>query len=574
MREGSNCGVLPLNCIDPSLHFALSTAMEAGWRALDISLRAIDAYKKTLLVDKVTSDDEMPAPVYTLDEISNILMSCSLDLTKEIVEYTLRRLRHRSPQVKKKVLRFIQYTVNNAGSSSYRRELQSCSLAIRELVNYQGQADPLKGHAPNQAVRDAAQEAIKAIFSSDVSIKGKNIQIEGFGSGSFAKSSTTPYRTSSLNEMESDSLYGRTGSGSFDYRDRNGSFVSMNYKQGDVEEEGFHHRNGADCFDAPDFEQDREGAMWNVELPRPSQGRNVCKQSKKVVSPEDRLLNNITTSVGLRRPTEESLQSFLSSAKTLDAAKIGGALKAKLRSSSWQVRLKAACVLEAILRQKDANLLQVIEADERDFDGYLQECLKSPEATLRKEAKQALKMLCALNDPVIDPSCDKPFFTTEADKDSIQAPPAAKSDHELVDLLSFHPTCDQGADTSPNSVMGDPFDGMHIYGSNAAAASHAKDLLSDGWDVSARMESPFKSWLDVQSATISSTRDSALQESQCKADLLGFDSVYDFTINMPNATVQCAASSLGGKTSQAGLLNLDALYMYQNGAMGSLHTNT
>ena len=84
-------------------------AMEAGWRALQFTTKAIDAYMKTLLVDKVTTDEEKPAPVYLLDELSEILRSSSIDLIQEIVEYTFRRLRHRSPLVKTKVYLFVVY---------------------------------------------------------------------------------------------------------------------------------------------------------------------------------------------------------------------------------------------------------------------------------------------------------------------------------------------------------------------------------------------------------------------------------------------------------------------------------
>jgi hypothetical protein len=62
---------------------------------------------KTLLVDKVTTEDEKPAPAYLLDELSRILRTSSFDLIQEIVEYTFRRLRHKSPLVKRKVGFFI-----------------------------------------------------------------------------------------------------------------------------------------------------------------------------------------------------------------------------------------------------------------------------------------------------------------------------------------------------------------------------------------------------------------------------------------------------------------------------------
>ncbi|KAI5078448.1 hypothetical protein GOP47_0006119 [Adiantum capillus-veneris] len=463
--------------------------MEAGKRALDLSMKAIDAYKKTLLVDKVTSDDERAPPVYILDEISNILMSCSLELTKEIVEYTFQRLRHRSPYVKKKVLKFIKYTVIKAGSSSYRRELQSHSITIRELLNYQGQVDPLKGNAPSQGVRDAAQETIKAIFSSDASFNSKYIRVEGFGNGSFSKPSKTVYRNSGYEERGRESFLCCKSNGSFDYCDSNENFENRNSYSRFGDQNNDDDDGGAINVDSGNCEQDKKGATLNDEQ---SQGRNFCTKSENVIFLEDRLLNNVTTSIGSRiRPTEENLQSFLSSAKTLNAVRISDALKRKLQSSSWQVRLKVLCVLKAILLQKDANLLQGVETYERDFDGLVQKCLQSAQTTLRREAKemQVFDILSALKEEkfrgraddglVKDPSCDKPFFTMEEVDNEV---------HNCADLA-----CGQTADTSPNSTMDDPFDGMCIYGLNYdKAAMHVKDLLFDG-GVSAHTETPFDS---------------------------------------------------------------------------------
>ncbi|MCO5562609.1 hypothetical protein L7F22_016237 [Adiantum nelumboides] len=553
--------------------------MEACKRALDLSMKAIDAYKKTLLVDKVTSDDEKPPPVYTLDEIANILMSCSLELTKEIVEYTFRRLQHRSPYVKWKALRFIKYTVEKAGSSSYRRELQSHSVAVRELINYQGQVDPLKGNAPNQAVRDAAQEAVKAIFSSDTSSKGKSIRIEGFGSGCFSKDLTSLYRNSDYDEMGRESFYSSKGSRNLGYCDNSGSFEdcksndSFEYQNDIANREftkGFDQYDGAVNILSLNWEQDGKGAMGNKKLLRHIEGSHVCTRSEKVASPEERLLNNVTNIIGTRlRPTEQTLQNFFSSSKTLDAARIIDALKEKLHSSSWQVSLKALCVLKAILLRKDASLLQEIQVDEEDFHGFVQESLQSAQTTLRREAQEAFELILALKEEKLggktvnclseDAFCDKPFITMEAEN---QMHKSIKSQSEVGDLLSFQMEdllCGQAANTSSDSAIDDPFDGMCIYGLNDKAAIHVKDLLSDGW-ASAHAERHSESSVSWQS--------SAVKQKQSEIDVLGFNSVFDLTSNMSYPTGKCQGSSFDSH------YNLDALYMHLKGAMGPLHTST
>ena len=63
-------------------------------------------------------------------------------------------------------LRLIKYAVGKCGVE-FRREMQRHSVAIRQLLHYKGQSDPVKGDAFNKAMRDTAQEAISAIFSAD-----------------------------------------------------------------------------------------------------------------------------------------------------------------------------------------------------------------------------------------------------------------------------------------------------------------------------------------------------------------------------------------------------------------------
>lgn len=466
--------------------------MEASRRALEFSKKAIDAYRKTLLVDKVTSDDESSPPVYLLDEISEILRSSSLDLIQEIVEYTFRRLRNRSPQVKHKVLRFIKYTVDRAGSE-YRRELQSHSASIREFFTFQGYVDPIKGDALDKAIRDAAHEAIKAIYSSNVSLaasKGIGRRIEGFGSGDFSKSMlgfgssfVGGYKTADPDEVKR---------GSYGHSDRNKYTNAVICK----------YNNGREIHDNLDN-------RFHLQMPSgDSDHRNFRTQNGNVASPEDRLVDIVTASGGVRiQPTRESLQSFMSTAKELDATKLASALKTKIRSPSWQVRLKAVCVLKAILHKMDANLLQIIEADEGAMQGCVQECLLSPQTTLRKKAEEVLHLLLALNKeknhdgspnssmddtlPTIINLFEEPFFTTELDQeehrddDFLGVSPAATLDaNQAIDVFSsqiYDSVQLHTVGVSLGMVIDDPFDGMCIHGSHESAGLYAEDLLSSGW---------------------------------------------------------------------------------------------
>ncbi|CAH1428545.1 unnamed protein product [Lactuca virosa] len=64
------------------------------------------------------------------------------------------------------------------------------SKAVRKLIHYKGQPDPLKGDALNKSVRETAQEALSAIFAGEDNSKpppqeGLTQRIQGFGNTNF-----------------------------------------------------------------------------------------------------------------------------------------------------------------------------------------------------------------------------------------------------------------------------------------------------------------------------------------------------------------------------------------------------
>ncbi|KAF2323438.1 hypothetical protein GH714_035455 [Hevea brasiliensis] len=154
---------------------------------MDSSRRAVESYWRSRMVDAATSDEDKVTPVYKLEEICELLRSSHVNIVKEISEFILKRLEHKSPIVKQKALRLIKYAVGKSGVE-FRREMQRHSAAVRQLFHYRGQTDPLKGDALNKAVRDTAHEAISAIFSEEnkpATTENLNKRIQGFGNTNF-----------------------------------------------------------------------------------------------------------------------------------------------------------------------------------------------------------------------------------------------------------------------------------------------------------------------------------------------------------------------------------------------------
>lgn len=58
------------------------------------------------MIDAATSDEDKVTPVYKLEEICELLRSSHVSIVKEVSEFVLKRLDHKSPIVKQKVLPF------------------------------------------------------------------------------------------------------------------------------------------------------------------------------------------------------------------------------------------------------------------------------------------------------------------------------------------------------------------------------------------------------------------------------------------------------------------------------------
>lgn len=55
------------------------------------------------MIDGATSDEDKVAPVYKLEEICELLRSSHVSIGKEVSDFILKRLEHKSPVVKQKV---------------------------------------------------------------------------------------------------------------------------------------------------------------------------------------------------------------------------------------------------------------------------------------------------------------------------------------------------------------------------------------------------------------------------------------------------------------------------------------
>ncbi|CAH9070924.1 unnamed protein product [Cuscuta epithymum] len=383
---------------------------------MDSSRRAVESYWRSRMIDGATADEDKVTPVYKLEEICELLRTSHAGIVKEVSEFILKRLQHKSPIVKQKALRVIKYAIGKSGAE-FRREMQRNSMSIRPLIHYKGQPDPLKGDALNKAVRETAQEALSALFSSSDDIKPapkENLggRIQGFGNTnaempsednkSFISeivgigSATIKQGLSSLTQSQS-MKKNDTGS----YRGPNLQRSLTREKDHSDRYEGINPYN--ESQNSSGVSRNASSQSWGQDLKTShaettSDGLGVRSGEK---TREERLLETIATSGGVRlQPTRDALQVFMAEASKLDALAMTHAIESKLQSPSWQVRVKAICVLEAILRKKDDEHFGIIASYFTENNDVVVKCSESPQASLREKANKVLSILDVQQAPV------------------------------------------------------------------------------------------------------------------------------------------------------------------------------
>lgn len=359
------------------------------------------------MIEAATSDEDKVTPVYKLEEICELLRSSHVSIVKEVSEFILKRLQHKSPVVKQKALRVIKYAVGKSGSE-FRREMQRNSVSVRQLVHYKGHPDPLKGDALNKAVRETAQEALSALFASEESkpsaTESLGGRIQGFGNTNFEPSDDRKSFISEVVNIGSNTikqgLSNLTNSSSLN-RNETGTYRGPNLRRSLTNESDFADRyegvgslgetQNSSRFQKNAGSVNRGQDLRTSHLEGP-EGNGSTSYSEK--AREARLLETIVTSGGVRlQPSREALHVFIMEASKLDVLALCHALESKLLSPLWQVRMKAVCVLEAMLRKNDDVHFSIVGQYFSENMDAVVKCSESPQASLRDKSHKVLSLL-------------------------------------------------------------------------------------------------------------------------------------------------------------------------------------
>lgn len=257
-----------------------------------------------------------------------------------------------------------------------KREIQRHASAIRNLYQFRGQPDPLRGDAPNKAVRDTAHETLEVLFNQE-DIKPTNEdyvstgrkKMEGFGNSAFEPSSNSrpPVPTTTFDNVvyygtESikagfDILKGaadQVSKGALGKQSlrrslkSNGDSSDGNYQAPkDVEMRGGF---GFEQSSEPYTSRNTSGSHYSLEpaendsqspwAAQPTGSSSYEGQGAEGPSGnEEKLVDSVTQSLGVRvQPSREALATFVKALHGLDGRRVGKALETKLKSPVWQAR--------------------------------------------------------------------------------------------------------------------------------------------------------------------------------------------------------------------------------------------
>ncbi|KNA22957.1 hypothetical protein SOVF_029110 [Spinacia oleracea] len=381
---------------------------------MDTSRRAVESYWRSRMIDAATSDEDKVTPVYKLEEICELLRSSPSGIVKEVSEFLLKRLDHKNPIVKQKALRLIKYSVGKSGAE-FRREMQRHSVAVKQLLHYKGKPDPFKGDALNKAVRETAQDALSAIFSTDESKPAANEvthkRMEGFGNTNYVMpseekksfisevvgigSASLKQGLNTLAQAHTQS-FKKNDTGSYRGPTLNRSLTHESNQSDRYDKMSYHGGGGQTQSSSSNPRNVVSGSWGQDSRPATAEATNVDSNSSYGESKtrEERFLETIVTSGGVRlQPTRDALHAFLVDASKMDALALSRAIESKLQSPNWQVRTKAVCVLEAILRKNDDEHFAIVASYFTEHIDLVIKCSESPQSSLREKANRVLSLI-------------------------------------------------------------------------------------------------------------------------------------------------------------------------------------
>lgn len=277
----------------------------------------------------------------------------------------------------------------------FRRYIQRRASEIKSYFHYRGHPDPLRGDAPNKAVREMAHEAVQAIFTQPEEARSTAAaapgpmenaprkRMEGFGNTPVnppGKQGSSGPGQQGIGDILGKGVAMFTGppggaGGSRrayeveEEQNSRGSYVGPQaYGAGRYDERGYGGAPGRSSYgdeyghndyDGHDFRSPRDRDYSDGPHGRSSYGNDSYGDRREVAhdrreaaseegrvsagsgmqgSPEEKAVEAVAAHGGVRlQPTREALRDFVAGLSRLHAGRVAQALENRLHSPAWQV---------------------------------------------------------------------------------------------------------------------------------------------------------------------------------------------------------------------------------------------
>jgi len=406
------------------------------------------------LVLQATSKDDTPTSGYQITEIIK-LTNANYEACRQIQDLLLDRLQKKnSYNTKYKCLLIIKH-ICRTGRPEFKRDMQRHTEVIREHLQFKGPPDPLRGDHIYQRVRDAAREALDAVFDSHVpgsATSNSTIsRIVGLGSNPTETCDAKNSKTLSLqaknwfrSEEAPSSHYSKynesstkmTGFGNSPIADPKsflsraadgvGSLVKIaSSKIIKSEKESFSPEGYANnLYESPHHKYDPyaipkqstftgstsnaknswgnnavpsyqpTSATWNTSNKNSAVDTVIGRAGGADVDRgyERNQISELCAPGGTKAtPPPDKMQDFLRGVLTLDSETVGSLILEQLARPEWQAQSKALCLIEAIAAQPGCEALCDYF---RDWADEMIEPLSNAQKTsVRDRAVKALRAL-------------------------------------------------------------------------------------------------------------------------------------------------------------------------------------
>jgi hypothetical protein len=126
------------------------------------------AAQRRVDVEALTTDDESPQHMYTLERVCESLEKSDSSASEDFAVLLLRKLESSpmKPHTLRKTLKLAEHAARKPTLSTFRSALTNRAHTIRSFTRFTGNSDPLYGDALNERIRGAANDAFAALSNS------------------------------------------------------------------------------------------------------------------------------------------------------------------------------------------------------------------------------------------------------------------------------------------------------------------------------------------------------------------------------------------------------------------------